>query len=179
MFLDYVTIMTRLPQLLDAITAENDEGAVPDVSQAEEIDNLTKRVQNIVMMLPDILHRSLSTDARHPAALEEMTKDLIRLVERAKPLLLVSVSINIQLYKSKMKSLLQDGHSTVNSRRIGWSLQSKSCKRTRLCSIFAEHRSVIVRLVWLNIRLIHPGIKTCAINRLVCTFVHGTSSKRL
>lgn len=92
MFLDYATIMTRLPQLLDAITAENEDGAaVPDASQAEDIDSLMKRSQNIVAVLPDILHRSRSTDVRHPVALEEMTKDLIKLIERAKPMLLVSI----------------------------------------------------------------------------------------
>ena len=87
--------MTRLPQLLDAVAADGDEEAYPDASQAEEIDDLTKRIPKIIAVLPEILHRSRSTDARHPAALEEITKDLLKITERVKPMLLVSVSSSV------------------------------------------------------------------------------------
>jgi len=90
-FLDYVKIMTRLPQLLDsAITDHDEEDGDTDAAQEEEIDELSKRVPKIIALLPDILHRSRSVDDRHAAALEEMTKDLLKLVERSNPLLLVS-----------------------------------------------------------------------------------------
>ncbi|KAF8962583.1 nuclear protein 96-domain-containing protein [Flammula alnicola] len=90
--LDYVETMTKLPKLLDDVLAENEEGeAVPDSVQAEEIDNLSKRVPRIIALLPDILHRSRANDPRHVAALEEMTKDLLKLVERAQPLLLSQI----------------------------------------------------------------------------------------
>ena len=92
-FFDYANIMTRLPRLLDSITADNEEDAVPDASQAEEVEELSKRIPRIIAILPDVLHRSRVTDAKHPAALEEMTKDLLRLVERANPMLLVNTSL--------------------------------------------------------------------------------------
>lgn len=87
-FLDYAKIMTRLPHLLDAVASEED--ALPDASQAEEIGDLSKLGPKIIAILPEVLYRSQLVDARHPAALEEMTKDLLKLVERAKPLLLVN-----------------------------------------------------------------------------------------
>ncbi|KAJ3514528.1 hypothetical protein NLJ89_g2324 [Agrocybe chaxingu] len=90
--LDYVNIMTRLPKLLEAVTADNEESeAVPDATQAAEIDELTKRVPKIIGILPDALHRSRTSDDRHIAALEEMTKDLLNLVEKAQPLLLSQI----------------------------------------------------------------------------------------
>lgn len=82
--------MTKLPQLLKEVTAENDEQpAVPDAARTEEIERLAKRAPKIIALLPDILHRSRSVDPRHMAALEEMSKDLLNLIERAQPLLLV------------------------------------------------------------------------------------------
>ena len=85
--------MIRLPQLLDAVAADGDEEAYLDASQAEEVDDLTKRIPKIIAVLPEILHRNHATDARHPAALEEITKDLLKITERVKPMmLLVSVS---------------------------------------------------------------------------------------
>ena len=99
-FLDYTRIMIRLPQLLDAVAADDEDDALPDASQAEEIDDLSKMVPKIIAILPDVLHRNRLTDARHPAALEEMTKDLLKLVERAKPMLLVRVILQLNSYSS-------------------------------------------------------------------------------
>lgn len=82
--------MTKLPKLLDEVAAENEDGeTVPDAVQSEHIDALAKGIPRIIALLPDILHRSRTVDARHVAALEEMTKDLLKLEERARPLLLV------------------------------------------------------------------------------------------
>jgi len=82
--------MTKLPKLLDDVAADNEERpTVLDATQQSQIDDYTKRAPKIIAMLPDILHRSRTTDVRHVAALEEMSKDLLRLVERARPLLLV------------------------------------------------------------------------------------------
>lgn len=92
-FLDYAKILTRLPPLLDLVAADTEQDTVPDASQADEVEDLSKRIPKIIAMLPDVLHRSRLADARHPAALEEMTKDLLRLVERANPMLLVNISL--------------------------------------------------------------------------------------
>ncbi|CAA7267293.1 unnamed protein product [Cyclocybe aegerita] len=90
--LDYVNVMTRLPKLLGAVAADNEESeAIHDTSQAAEIDELSKRVPKIIGILPDALHRSRTSDDRHVAALEEMTKDLLSLVEKAQPLLLSQI----------------------------------------------------------------------------------------
>lgn len=89
-FLNYVETMTKLPKLLDEVAAENEDGeTVPDAVQSEHIDALAKGIPRIIALLPDILHRNRAVDERHVAALEEMTKDLLKLEERARPLLLV------------------------------------------------------------------------------------------
>ncbi|KAF9567185.1 hypothetical protein CPC08DRAFT_627248 [Agrocybe pediades] len=91
-FLDYVEIMTKLPKLLDDVAEDNDERpSIPDVTQESQIEDFTKRAPKIIALLPDILHRSRATDVRHTAALEEMSKDLLQLVERARPLLLTRI----------------------------------------------------------------------------------------
>ena len=84
--------MTRLPKLLEQLVAENEEAeTMIDGAQAAAIDDLAKRIPKIIGLLPDIFFRGRSTDERHPAALEEMTKDLLKLAERANPDLLVSI----------------------------------------------------------------------------------------
>jgi len=123
-FLDYARIMTRLPRLLDAVAADDDEDALPDASQADEIEDLSKTVPKIIAILPDILHRSRVMDARHPAALEEMTKDLLKLVERAKPMLLVRISLlfnqtqaHVEISKTQIQQSrisVLDGASRIN-----------------------------------------------------------------
>jgi len=90
MFLEYVDILTRLPKLLDEVSAENEGASMPDAAQLDQIEDLSKRISKIIGLLPDALYRSAAIDPRHPAALEEMTKDLVKLLERSKPLLLVS-----------------------------------------------------------------------------------------
>jgi len=92
-FLHYVDTMTRLPKLLDDVAAENDEAEVmPDAARSQQIETLSKQIPRLISLLPDILHRNRATDPRHVAALEEMTKELLKLVEKAQPLLLVSTS---------------------------------------------------------------------------------------
>ncbi|KAF8155941.1 nuclear protein 96-domain-containing protein [Crassisporium funariophilum] len=91
-FLDYVEVMTSLPRLLDQVASEREEGeTMLDATQAAEITELSGRIPRIIGLLPDILHRSRARDDRHPAALEEMTKDLLKLAERADPLLLSQI----------------------------------------------------------------------------------------
>ncbi|KAF8893230.1 nuclear protein 96-domain-containing protein [Gymnopilus junonius] len=91
-FLDYMEIMTKLPKLLNEVAAENEERpSIPDATQEAAMDELSKRALKTISLLPDILHRSRQVDPRHPAALEEMSKDLLKLVERVKPLLLTRI----------------------------------------------------------------------------------------
>ena len=92
MLLDYVDTMTRLPKLLEQVAAENEEAeTMIDAAQAAAIDDLARRIPKIIGLLPDIFYKSRSTDDRHPAALQEMTKDLLKLAERANPDFLVSI----------------------------------------------------------------------------------------
>lgn len=96
MLLDYVDTMTRLPKLLEQVVAENEETGetttmmVDDAAQAAAIDDLTRRIPKIIGLLPDIFFRSRSTDDRHQATIEVITKDLLKLTEKANPDLLVS-----------------------------------------------------------------------------------------
>ena len=125
MLLDYVDIMTRLPKLLEQVVAENEEAeTMIDGAQAATIDELAKRIPKIIGLLPDIFLRSRSTDDRHPAAVEEMTKDLLKLAERANPDLLVSMesfflSMSHHLYDSSLHHVVSS--PTSHPGHVGWS----------------------------------------------------------
>ncbi|TFK32347.1 nuclear protein 96-domain-containing protein [Crucibulum laeve] len=92
-FLDYVEIMIELPKLQEQLDTENEEGlsAIPDASQLQAIDDLTRRVPNLIGILPDVLYRSRMNDARHVAALEEMVKGLLSILKRSKPIVLTQI----------------------------------------------------------------------------------------
>ncbi|RDB27909.1 Nuclear pore complex protein Nup98-Nup96 [Hypsizygus marmoreus] len=81
-FLDYVHIMTRMPELQESLT----DDAVPDAHQSSEIDDLAKSVPKIIAILPDVLRDS--ADLRHAAALAEMVSNLVGLVDKVRPLVL-------------------------------------------------------------------------------------------
>lgn len=76
--------MTRLPELHAQIT-ETD--AVPDASQALELDELARSVPKLIEILPDVLRNR--DDPRHSAALAEMIGGLMFRLDRVKPLALV------------------------------------------------------------------------------------------
>jgi nuclear pore complex protein Nup98-Nup96 len=84
-FLDYVHIVTRLPELLE----ESDDNVAPDATtQSSEIDDLIRSVPRLISILPDVL--SNSRDPRHSAALSVMIGGLVAQVDRVRPLALVS-----------------------------------------------------------------------------------------
>lgn len=78
--------MTRLPEL----HAECTNDAVPDASQANEIDELARSVPKLIGILPDVLRNT--SDMRHQAALSEMVAGLMAQVDKIRPLTLVSLS---------------------------------------------------------------------------------------
>jgi nuclear pore complex protein Nup98-Nup96 len=119
--------MTQLPKLLDQVAAENEEAeTMIDGAQAAAIDDLAKRIPKIIGLLPDIFFRRRSTDDRHPAAVEEMTKDLLKLAERANPDLLVStvliklISVSNHLHYFFFLLHHVVSSSTANPWHVGW-----------------------------------------------------------
>lgn len=136
--------MTRLPKLLDDIAAENDEAeTLPDAARSQEIETLSKQIPRLISLLPDILHRNRATDPRHVAALEEMTKELLKLVERAQPLLLVSTFRYTRNHNNLMNLIYSTvPNSTTDLGRIGWRHQNQPCPRNWICPILAEHRGI-------------------------------------
>jgi len=136
--------MTRLPKLLDDAAAESDGAeTVPNATRAQEIETFSKQIPRLIALLPDILHRNRATDPRHVAALEEMTKDLLKLVESAQPLLLVSTfQILRQLQRTYGPVLFPVPDPTVATRCVGRSDQNRPCPRNWIYSILAEHRGV-------------------------------------
>lgn len=79
--------MQRLTALQEEVT--QDPSSPIGASQKQELDELARRVPKIISSLPDVLSRRQSGDTLHAAALEQMVKDLISLVERTKPSTLV------------------------------------------------------------------------------------------
>jgi nuclear pore complex protein Nup98-Nup96 len=127
--LDYVDTMTRLPKLLEQVVAENEDAeTMIDGAQTAAIDELAKRIPKTIGLLPDIFFRSRTTDDRHPAAVEEMTKDLLKLAERANPDLLVSIEVKKFVEHWVSRLYLHDdsfasnvvSSSTTNAWDVGW-----------------------------------------------------------
>ncbi|KAF8069104.1 nuclear protein 96-domain-containing protein [Lyophyllum atratum] len=88
-FMDYVHIMTRLPQLAEQVS--ND--AVPDAAHSTEIDTLTRSVPRLIGILPDVLRDG--NDPRHKAALAEMVSGMVAQVDKLRPLVLGQVQPNL------------------------------------------------------------------------------------
>lgn len=129
--------MTVLPRLLDDVAADNEDGeAIPDAVQHERVEALSKGIPRLIALLPDILHRDRAVDSRHVAALEEMTKDLLKLEEMARPLLLVSISFPAS--SVDLTSFLVS-NSTIDAWCTRWGYEHQPDKRTRVCSIPAKH----------------------------------------
>ncbi|KAG5649895.1 hypothetical protein H0H81_001566, partial [Sphagnurus paluster] len=84
-FLDYVQVMTRLPELVEA----HAEDAVSDAVHDTEIDDLTKSVPRLIGLLPDVLRDT--SDPRHSAALSEMVSGMVAQVNKLRPLVLSQV----------------------------------------------------------------------------------------
>ncbi|ESK88082.1 nucleoporin nup189 [Moniliophthora roreri MCA 2997] len=82
LFLDYVTTLTRLPVLLDELSAE--AGAVPDAVHMSEIERLAQAIPKMISILPDIFNRNAKVDGgRHAVALNEMISELVKVRDRA------------------------------------------------------------------------------------------------
>jgi nuclear pore complex protein Nup98-Nup96 len=75
---------------MEAERKERGGGAIiPDAAQADELDELIRRVPKVIALLPDVLHRGRNVDDRHVAAVEEMTQRLLAVVGKARPSTLV------------------------------------------------------------------------------------------
>ena len=85
--LDYVRTVKRLTTLQEEVT--QDPSSPVGASQKQEVDELTRRVPKIISSLPDVFTRRQSGDTLHAAALEQMVKELISLVEKTKSSTLV------------------------------------------------------------------------------------------
>jgi len=75
-FLDYVNATVRLPDLKESL----DESAVPDASEAHELEELTRSVPKLIGILPDVLRDR--GEARHNVALTGMVSDLAVALDR-------------------------------------------------------------------------------------------------
>ncbi|OCH85762.1 hypothetical protein OBBRIDRAFT_739307 [Obba rivulosa] len=82
-FLDYVHAMTRLPELREHFAEHN---TVPDAAEATELEDLARRVPQLIGILPDVLRDR--SDPRHNAALAEMSANLTHQLDQVKPLAL-------------------------------------------------------------------------------------------
>ncbi|KAG6844478.1 hypothetical protein H0H87_006614 [Tephrocybe sp. NHM501043] len=82
-FLDYVKIMTHLPDLL----AEED--SIADAEQSTQFDDLIKSVPRLIGILPDVLKEG--PDPRHGAALTEIVAGLVGQVKKYAPHVLAQV----------------------------------------------------------------------------------------
>jgi len=82
--LDYVHVMTRLPELRERLV--DMMVVAPDPADAAEIEELTRSVPKLIDVLPDVLHNH--QDIRHKAALAEMIAGLTSRLDQIRPLAL-------------------------------------------------------------------------------------------
>jgi nuclear pore complex protein Nup98-Nup96 len=85
-FLDYAHILTRLPELQASL---DDVDAIPDASQASELEDLTRSIPRLIDTLPDVLRDR--DDPRHNVALAEMIAELMLKLDKVNPLALVRI----------------------------------------------------------------------------------------
>ena len=78
--LDYVHVMTRLPELREHL----DTMVVPDAADAAEIEELTRSVPKLIQQFPDVFNEA--SNIRHQAALAEMISGLTTRLDRLRPL---------------------------------------------------------------------------------------------
>ena len=83
-FLDYANATARLPDLKEGL----DENAVPDASEAHELEELTRGVPKLIGILPDVLRDR--GDARHNVTLARMVSDLAVALDQVNSQVLVS-----------------------------------------------------------------------------------------
>lgn len=79
-FLDYVHVLSRLPELHEQVVD----------TAAAELDELARSIPKLIELLPEVLRNR--DDPRHNAALAEMISALMTCLDRVKPLALVSSS---------------------------------------------------------------------------------------
>jgi nuclear pore complex protein Nup98-Nup96 len=84
MFLDYAHITQRLPEVEAELELEQEQNALE-----EEMEELTRNAAKLIGILPDTLRDR--SDVRHNAALATMVESLVKMVDRARPLVLASM----------------------------------------------------------------------------------------
>ncbi|KAJ7222682.1 nuclear protein 96-domain-containing protein [Mycena rebaudengoi] len=84
MFLDYAHITQRLPEVEAELELEQEQDALE-----EEMEELTRNAAKLIGILPDTLRDR--SDVRHNAALATMVESLVKMVDRARPLVLASM----------------------------------------------------------------------------------------
>lgn len=75
--------MTRLPEL----KYHMDDDAIPDASEALELEDFARTIPKLIGILPDLLRER--TDPRHNVALAEMVAGLTACLDQLRPLALV------------------------------------------------------------------------------------------
>jgi nuclear pore complex protein Nup98-Nup96 len=83
-FLDYANATVRLPDLKEHL----DDNAVPDASEAQELEELTRSMPKLIGILPDVLRDR--GDACHNVALADMVSDLTVALDQVNSQVLVS-----------------------------------------------------------------------------------------
>jgi nuclear pore complex protein Nup98-Nup96 len=83
-FLDYANATARLPDLKEVL----DENAIPDASEAHELEELTRGVPKLIGILPDVLRDR--GDVRHNVTLAGMISDLAMALDQVNSQVLVS-----------------------------------------------------------------------------------------
>lgn len=111
--MDYTSATIRLPDLKDL-----EEDAVPDASEARELEELTRNVPKLIGILPDVLHAR--GDARHNVALAAMVSDLAAALDQVNSQVLVS-RVRVKHHQGSKTEQI----SLLRSRRLSFVPESR------------------------------------------------------
>ncbi|VDB88876.1 unnamed protein product [Peniophora sp. CBMAI 1063] len=89
-YLDYVDILTKLPELRQHVL---DPNTVADAAQAAEMEDLVRSIPRLIGILPDVLRDR--EDPRHNVALAEMTDNLTQQLDASQPLALGATQLRV------------------------------------------------------------------------------------
>jgi nuclear pore complex protein Nup98-Nup96 len=104
LFIDYVSIVSQVPELRRRHEMEN---AVPDAAEESQLEMLTSRIPRVIGILPDVLRDKGENGARSKAALSMMLSNLLSCLDASR-----AVSHNF-VFGDKTEQTNADGVNTT------------------------------------------------------------------
>ncbi|KZV72697.1 hypothetical protein PENSPDRAFT_663535 [Peniophora sp. CONT] len=110
-YLDYVDILTKLPELRQQVL---DPNAIADAVQAAEMEDLVRSIPRLIDILPDVLRDR--EDSRHNVALAEMVDSLTHELDASQQALTLSSAYQLCAIPAEDATKLRHLRNSVSAR---------------------------------------------------------------